>query len=91
MRQGVVHLRGVVASITDAEVAEEVAGRVPNVDEVIEELEVAGLISGSVSYFTIDQSPLPSTSSRTPSIARVHALPQTFSEIFATVLLSFAA
>jgi osmotically-inducible protein OsmY len=40
VRQGVAHLRGVVASMEDAESAEEVASRVPGVREVVEELEV---------------------------------------------------
>ena len=34
-----------------------------------------GCRAGSRSYFTIDQSPQPSTSSRTPSMLRVQALP----------------
>jgi osmotically-inducible protein OsmY len=38
---GVVHLRGVVADLDDADRVEEVAGRVPGVREVIEELDVA--------------------------------------------------
>lgn len=41
VRQGVVYLRGTVATIDDAEAAEEVAARVPGVAEVREELEVA--------------------------------------------------
>jgi osmotically-inducible protein OsmY len=40
VRQGVVHLRGTVTSMEDAESAEEVASRVPGVREVVEELEV---------------------------------------------------
>lgn len=43
VRDGVVHLRGVVPTLDDAEAAEEVAGRVPTVAEVREELEVAAL------------------------------------------------
>ena len=43
VRDGVAHLRGSVPSLDDAESAEEVAGRVPGVREVIEELDVAGL------------------------------------------------
>jgi hypothetical protein len=39
-RNGVVRLRGVVPSLSDVEAAEEVASRVPNVVEVVEELEV---------------------------------------------------
>jgi len=41
VRHGVVRLRGLVAGLGDVEAAEEVASRVPNVIEVIEELEVA--------------------------------------------------
>lgn len=41
VRQGVVHLRGSVATLEDAEAAEEVAARVPGVAEVREDLEVA--------------------------------------------------
>ncbi len=40
VRQGVVHLRGVVPTVADAETAEEVASRVPNVAEVVEEFDV---------------------------------------------------
>ena len=40
--RGVVHLRGVVESLTDAETAEAVAARVPGVVEVHEDLEVVG-------------------------------------------------
>ncbi len=43
VRNGVVRLRGRVATLDDVESAEEVAGRVPDVVEVIEELEVAAL------------------------------------------------
>jgi len=43
VRNGVVHLRGQVPTLDDAEFAEEVAGRVPTVREVIEELEVPAL------------------------------------------------
>jgi osmotically-inducible protein OsmY len=43
VRNGVVRLRGRVPTLDDAESAEEVAGRVPTVVEVIEELEVAAL------------------------------------------------
>jgi osmotically-inducible protein OsmY len=43
VREGVVHLRGRVPTLEDAENAESVAAGVPGVDEVIEELEVAGL------------------------------------------------
>jgi osmotically-inducible protein OsmY len=43
VRNGVVRLRGRVPTLTDAELAEEVAGRVPTVREVREELEVAAL------------------------------------------------
>jgi osmotically-inducible protein OsmY len=39
---GVVHLRGVVPTLDDVESAEEVAGRVEGVVEVVEELDVAG-------------------------------------------------
>jgi hypothetical protein len=40
VRYGVARLRGLVSSLSDAEAAEEVASRVPNVVEVLEELEV---------------------------------------------------
>ncbi len=43
VRNGVVHLRGRVGSIEDAEQAEEIAARVPGVVEVREELDVEGL------------------------------------------------
>lgn len=43
VRNGIVHLRGQVPTIDDAEAAEEVAARVPTVLEVMEELEVAAL------------------------------------------------
>jgi osmotically-inducible protein OsmY len=43
LRRGVVHLRGRVPTLDDAESAEEVAGRVPGIREVVEELEVADL------------------------------------------------
>ncbi len=43
VRNGVVRLRGRVPTLDDAEAAEEVAGRVPDVVEVLEELEVAAL------------------------------------------------
>jgi osmotically-inducible protein OsmY len=43
VRNGVAHLRGSVPSLDDAESAEEVAGRIPGVREVVEELDVAGL------------------------------------------------
>jgi osmotically-inducible protein OsmY len=43
VRNGVVHLRGRVATLDDADAAEEVAGRVPTVREVREELQVAAL------------------------------------------------
>jgi osmotically-inducible protein OsmY len=43
VRQGVVHLRGRVAGLEDAENAEAVAARVPGVREVEEELEVPGV------------------------------------------------
>lgn len=43
VRNGIVHLRGTVPTLDDAEAAEEVAGRVPTVIEVLEELEVAAL------------------------------------------------
>jgi osmotically-inducible protein OsmY len=41
VRNGVVRLRGTVQDAVDAENAEEVASRVPGVDEVVEELRVA--------------------------------------------------
>ena len=43
VRRGVVRLRGHVPTLDDAEAAEEVAGRVPGVREVIEELEIDAL------------------------------------------------
>ena len=43
MRNRVGHLRGLVQTLDDAEAAEEVAGRIPNVREVVEELEVAAI------------------------------------------------
>ena len=43
MRDGIVRLRGIVPTLDDAESAEEVAGRVPTVIEILEELEVAAL------------------------------------------------
>jgi osmotically-inducible protein OsmY len=43
VRQGVVHLRGSVPTLDDAEGAEEVAGRVEGVREVVEELDVERL------------------------------------------------
>lgn len=43
VRQGIVHLRGEVPSLTDAELAEEVASRAPGVLEVDEELDVVGI------------------------------------------------
>jgi osmotically-inducible protein OsmY len=45
VRRGVVHLRGTVPDVDDAENAEEVAGRVPGVVDVVEELRVEGLES----------------------------------------------
>ncbi len=41
--QGVAHLRGTVTDLTDAENAEEVAGRVPGVRDVIDEMTVSSL------------------------------------------------
>jgi osmotically-inducible protein OsmY len=43
VRNGIVHLRGQVSDLDDADNAESVASRVPGVQEVIEELDVAGL------------------------------------------------
>jgi osmotically-inducible protein OsmY len=43
VRRGVAHLRGQVADLEDAENAEAVAGRVPGVREVVEELDVEGV------------------------------------------------
>ncbi len=43
VRNGVVHLRGQVQTLDDAEAAEEVASRIPTVREVVEELEVAAI------------------------------------------------
>lgn len=43
VRRGVVHLRGAVPSLADAELAEEVASRVPQAVEVQEDLDVAGV------------------------------------------------
>jgi hypothetical protein len=42
VRRGVVRLRGTVPTLEDAEHAGEVAGRLPGVAEVVEELEVPG-------------------------------------------------
>lgn len=44
-RNGIVRLRGIVPSLDDTDLAEEVAARVPGVLEVQEELEVVGLES----------------------------------------------
>jgi osmotically-inducible protein OsmY len=43
VRRGIVHLRGQVSDLDDADNAEAVAARVPGVQEVVEELDVAGL------------------------------------------------
>ena len=43
VHQGVVHLRGIVPTVEDAEGAEDVASRVPNVAEVVEEFDITGL------------------------------------------------
>ncbi len=43
VRRGVARLRGTVPSLDDAENAEAVAGQVPGVEEVIEELDAEGL------------------------------------------------
>lgn len=43
VRNGVVHLRGRVPTLTDAELAEEVASRVPGVVDVVDELDVSGI------------------------------------------------
>lgn len=43
VRNGSVYLRGEVPTLDDAELAEEVAGRVPGIREVIEELSVTAL------------------------------------------------
>ncbi|SRR5581483_5328249 len=43
VEEGIVHLRGRVLSIEDVENAEEVAGRLPGVREVVEELDIAGV------------------------------------------------
>ncbi len=43
VREGIVHLRGVVPSLADAELAEEVASRAPGVLDVEEELAVEGI------------------------------------------------
>ncbi|HET8631744.1 MAG TPA: BON domain-containing protein [Thermomicrobiales bacterium] len=45
-RNGVIRLRGRVPTLEDAEAAEAVAARVPGVQEVVEELEVAGMEGG---------------------------------------------
>jgi osmotically-inducible protein OsmY len=42
VRNGVVHLRGQVSDLDDADNAESVAARVPGVRDVVEELDVAG-------------------------------------------------
>ena len=43
VEQGIVRLRGTVPGIEDVDSAQEVAGRVEGVSEVVEELQVAGL------------------------------------------------
>lgn len=43
VRNGIAYLRGRVPTLDDAELAEEVAARVPTVREVIDELEIAAL------------------------------------------------
>jgi osmotically-inducible protein OsmY len=43
VRNGIVHLRGTVPTLDDADSAEEVAGRVPTIVEIREELEIAAL------------------------------------------------
>lgn len=43
VRNGVVHLRGQVSDMDDADNAESVAARVPGIREVVEELEVANV------------------------------------------------
>ncbi len=43
VRNGVVHLRGRVADLDDADNAEAVASRVPGIREVVEELDVTDL------------------------------------------------
>src|SRR5438034_154982 len=43
VREGVVHLRGQVADMDDADNAEAVASRVPGVREVVEELDVTNV------------------------------------------------
>jgi osmotically-inducible protein OsmY len=43
VRNGVAHLRGRVSDLDDADNAESVAGRVPGIREVVEELEVANV------------------------------------------------
>jgi len=42
-RDNIVFLRGHVQHLEDADAAEEVAGRVPGVDQVVDDLLVAGL------------------------------------------------
>ena len=43
VRNGIAHLRGRVADVDETEAAEEVARRVPGLEDIVEELEVAGL------------------------------------------------
>lgn len=43
VRNGVVHLRGLVSDLDDADNAESVAARVPGIRDVVEELEVANV------------------------------------------------
>ena len=43
VERGIVRLRGTVPGLEDAEAAEEVAGRVEGVKDVVEELQIAGL------------------------------------------------
>jgi hypothetical protein len=47
VREGVAYLRGAVVALEDAEHAEAVAARVPGVQDVVEELEVADLQASS--------------------------------------------
>src|SRR5262249_52739305 len=42
VRDGVVYLRGTVPGLEDVDSAEDVAGRVPGVQEVVEQLELRG-------------------------------------------------
>jgi len=43
VRNGIVHLRGVVPSLADSDLVEEIAWQVPGVVDVVDEMEVIGV------------------------------------------------